>query len=63
MAKGEPEHFPRRAATYVRMAVRRRASSASKQMAIVRRYARRHGLKIVSEYSDGGGSGKGGASP
>jgi len=61
MAKDEPENFPRRAATYVRMAVRRRALPAGKQMAIVRRFARRYGLKIVSECSDGGGSGKGGA--
>jgi hypothetical protein len=61
MTKGESEHFPRRTATYVGMAVRRRGLSAGKQMAVVRRYARRHGLKIVREYRQGGGDGKGGA--
>ena len=50
-------------ATYVSMAMRRRALAAGKQMPIVRRFARRHGLKIASECSDGGGSGKGGALP
>jgi hypothetical protein len=61
MAKGDPEHFPRRAVTYIRMTVRRRGLSSGKQMAVVRRYARRHGLKIVHEYWEGGGDGKGGA--
>jgi hypothetical protein len=61
MTKGESEHFPRRTATYARMAVRRRGLSAGNQTAVLRRYARRHGLKIVREYRQGGGDGKGGA--
>jgi hypothetical protein len=61
MTKGESEQFPRRTATYARMVMQRRGLSAGKQMAVVRRYARRHGLKIVREYSQGGGDGKGGA--
>jgi DNA invertase Pin-like site-specific DNA recombinase len=61
MTKCESEHFPRRTATYVRMVMRGRELSAGKQMAVVRRYARRHGLKIVREYRQSGGDGKGGA--
>jgi hypothetical protein len=61
MAKGDPEHFPRRAVTYIRMTVRRRGLSSGKQMAVVRLYARRHGLKIVREYLEGGEGRKGGA--
>ena len=41
--------------------MRGRELSAGKQMAVVRRYARRHGLKIVREYRQSGGDGKGGA--
>ena len=61
MAKGDPEHFPRRAVTYIRMTVRQEEWSAGRQRSALRRYARRHGLKIVREYLEGGGDGKGGA--
>ena len=61
MTKDESEHFPRRTATYVGMAVRRRGLSAGKQTAVVRCYATRHGLKIVRECWQGGGDGEGGA--
>lgn len=63
MIKGDPEHSPRRVVTYIRMTARQGESSASQQGAALRRYARRHGLKIAREYLEGGGGGKGGGSP
>ena len=63
MSKGDPEHSPRRAVTYIRMTVRQGELSAGQQRAALRRYARRRGLKIVREYLDGGGDEKGGALP
>jgi hypothetical protein len=62
MAKDDPEYAPRRVVTYIRMTARQAEAAAGRQMAFIRRYARRKGL-IVREYPDGGGDRKGDALP
>jgi hypothetical protein len=59
MSRGEPKLPPNPAVAYVRMSARRREWSADQQMAVVRRYAKRHGIKILRERSDGDAYGKG----
>ena len=50
---------PKRVATYTRWPVNRPHLSLAGQMAMIRKYAKRHGLEIVSSYSDGAkGGGK-----
>ena len=50
---------PKRVATYTRMSELRPHSSRAQQMAVICKYAKRRGLKIVKNYSDGAkGGGK-----
>jgi hypothetical protein len=50
---------PKRVATYTRMSEKRPQLSRAQQMAVIRKYAKRRGLKIVMNYSDGAkGGGK-----
>ena len=44
---------PKRVATYTRMSEHRPHASLAQQMAVIRKYAKRHGLGIVRSYSDG----------
>ena len=63
MKRGDTKRWQNRAAVYVRMSTEHQQYSTSKQMDVIREYAKRQGLKIVGEYLDGGGHGKGGALP
>jgi DNA invertase Pin-like site-specific DNA recombinase len=45
---------PNNAAAYVRMSTEHRQYSTSKQMDVIRDYAKRRGMQIVKEYSDEG---------
>lgn len=50
---------PKRVATYTRMSENRPPLSRAQQMAVIRKYAKQRGLKIVKNYSDGAkGGGK-----
>ena len=50
---------PKRVATYTRMSENRPQLSLARQMAVIRKYAKRRGLIIVKNYSDGAkGGGK-----
>ena len=50
---------PKRAAAYARRSPKQPQFSVVRQMAVIRKYAKRHGLKIVKNYSDGAkGGGK-----
>ena len=50
---------PKRVAAYTRMSEHRPTTSLAQQMAVIRKYAKRHGLEIVRSYSDGAkGGGK-----
>jgi len=50
---------PKRVATYTRMSENLWQSSRTQQMAVIRKYAKRRGLKILMNYSDGAkGGGK-----
>jgi hypothetical protein len=50
---------PKGVATYTRMSENRPLLSPSSQMAMIRKYAKQRGLKIVRNYSDGAkGGGK-----
>ena len=50
---------PKRAAAYTRRSLKYTQFSVVRQMAVIRKYAKRHGLKIVKNYSDGAkGGGK-----
>jgi DNA invertase Pin-like site-specific DNA recombinase len=51
---------PKRAATYARRSSKRPQLSLARQMAVIRRYAKRRGLEIVMAYADGE---KGGGKP
>ena len=51
---------PKRAAAYVPRSSKHPQLSLARQMAVIRKYAKRRGLEIVSEYSGGG---KGGGTP
>lgn len=54
---GEPK--PKRAAIFTRWSSKRPQLSLARQMAVIRKHAKRRGLKIVTAYADGA---KGGAS-
>jgi DNA invertase Pin-like site-specific DNA recombinase len=56
MRQNDSEPTRQRAAAYVRTA-RQQQHSASRQMDVLRKYAKRHGMQIVKEYSDLGKSG------
>lgn len=45
------------AATYVRMSTEHQKYSTDNQMAVIRRYAEKHGFEIVRSYADEGKSG------
>ena len=50
---------PKRAAAYARRSSKQPQFSVVRQMAVIRKYAKRRGLKIVKNYSDGAkGGGK-----
>jgi DNA invertase Pin-like site-specific DNA recombinase len=49
--------MPNVAAAYVRMSTEHQQYSTSNQMDAIREYAKRRGLDIVQEYSDGGRAG------
>jgi DNA invertase Pin-like site-specific DNA recombinase len=50
---------PKRVAAYARRSSKRPQLSLARQMAVIRKYAKRHGLKIIKNYSDGAkGGGK-----
>ena len=50
---------PKRAAAYVRRLAKHPQTSIARQIAVIRKYAKRRGLKIVMNYSDGAkGGGK-----
>ena len=54
-----PEPKPKRAAAYARRSSKHPQFSIARQMTVIRKYAKRRGLEIVSEYSDvGKGGGK-----
>ena len=58
MSNKANESKPERIATYTRMKANHAPYSPGGQMAAIRKYAKRHGLKIVMSYSDqvkGGG--------
>jgi DNA invertase Pin-like site-specific DNA recombinase len=57
MIPGQTDLPPSRGATYVRLSTEHQQQSASKQMDVIRDYAKRRGMQIVKEYSD---EGKGG---
>ena len=44
---------PTSAAAYVRMSTEHQQYSTSNQMDVIREYAKRRGMQIVKEYSDG----------
>jgi len=44
---------PKRVATHTRMSENRPQLSRVQQLAMMRKYAKRHGLSIVMKYSDG----------
>ena len=51
--------IPKRAATYARRLSKHPQTSIARQMAVIRKYAKRRGLIIVKNYSDGAkGGGK-----
>lgn len=55
--EGEPK--PKRVAIYTRGSSKRPQLSLARQMAAIRKYAKRRGLKIVMAYADGAkGGGK-----
>lgn len=45
--------LPKRVVTYARMSENRPHLSRFQQLAVIRKYAKRHCLKIVMNYSDG----------
>ena len=50
---------PKLAAAYARRSSKHPQFSTERQMIVIRKYAKRHGLKIVRNYSDGAkGGGK-----
>ena len=50
---------PKRVATYTRRSSKHPQLSLARQMAVIRKYAKRRGLEVVAGYSDGGkGGGK-----
>ena len=50
---------PKRAVAYARRSSKHPQFSVVRQMAVIRKYAKRHGLKIVKNYADGAkGGGK-----
>ena len=50
---------PKRAAAYARRSSKHPQFSVARQIVVIRKYAKRHGLKIVKNYSDGAkGGGK-----
>jgi hypothetical protein len=51
---------PKRAAAYARRPAKHSQCSTGRQMAVIRKYAKRRGLEIETAYSDGG---KGGGKP
>jgi len=53
MSNKPKESKPKRVATYTRMSEHRPQLSRARQMAVIRKYAKRHGLEITSSYSDG----------
>jgi DNA invertase Pin-like site-specific DNA recombinase len=55
----EPQK-PKRAAAYTRRSAKHPQCSTDRQMAVIRKFAKRRGLEIVMAYSDGG---KGGGNP
>jgi DNA invertase Pin-like site-specific DNA recombinase len=44
---------PKRAAAYARRSSKHPQISIARQMAVIRKYAKRRGLVIVTEYADG----------
>ena len=59
MSKKARKSKPKRVATYTRMSANRPHLSRGQQMAVIRKYAKRRGLIIVKNYSDGAkGGGK-----
>ncbi len=53
------ESTPKRAAAYASRLSKHPQTSITRQMALIRKYAKRRGLKIVMNYSDGAkGGGK-----
>ncbi len=57
MDKDDNEDLQNRAALYVRMSTEHQQYSTSNQMDVIHEYAKRRGMVIVKEYSDGGKSG------
>ena len=51
--KFKPQYAPKHGATYTRMSEDHQPSSPGQQMAAIHKYAKRRGLKIVKNYSDG----------
>jgi hypothetical protein len=49
---------PKRAAAYARLSSKLPQLSIARQMAVIRKYAKRRGLEVVMNYSDGAKGGK-----
>jgi len=54
MSRKNTERRLNRAASYVRVSVNCQRCSTRQQMGVIRKYAKRRGLKIVKQYADAG---------
>jgi len=54
MSRKNTERRLNRAASYVRVPANHQRSSTRKQIGVIRKYAKRRGLKIVKQYADAG---------
>jgi hypothetical protein len=52
MSRKNIERRLNRAASYVRVSSNHQRGSTRKQMGVIRKYAKRRGLKIVKQYAD-----------